>query len=87
MSRSDRLPLRTLLAFGVPGFPLAALLVPLYIYLPAFYADEMGLGLAAVGAILLAARLWDVVIDPLIGVLSDRWTTRIGRRRPWLIAL
>jgi Na+/melibiose symporter-like transporter len=84
--RADRLPTKILLAFGAPGFPLAALTVPLYIYLPAFYADEMGLGLAAVGGILLAARLWDVVIDPAIGLLSDRWTTRIGRRRPWLIA-
>ena len=84
--RSDRLPTKILLAFGAPGFPLAALTVPLYIYLPAFYADEMGLGLAAVGGILLAARLWDVVIDPAIGILSDRWTSRIGRRRPWLIA-
>ena len=65
---SDRLPIRILLAFGLPGFPLAALLVPLYIYLPAFYADEMGLGLAAVGWILLAARLWDVVVDPAVGV-------------------
>ncbi len=86
MSERDRLPVKTLLAFGLPGFPLAALTVPLYIYLPAFYADEMGLGLATVGGVLLAARLWDVVIDPLVGVLSDRWTTRIGRRRPWLIA-
>lgn len=85
IERSDRLPAKILLAFGAPGFPLAALTVPLYIYLPAFYADEMGLGLAAVGGILLAARLWDVVIDPAIGILSDRWTTRIGRRRPWLI--
>ena len=81
----DRLPLRTLLAFGLPGFPLAALTVPLYIYLPAFYADEMGLGLTAVGAILLAARLFDVVIDPVVGMLSDRSSTRIGRRRPWLL--
>jgi Na+/melibiose symporter-like transporter len=82
---AERLPVRILLAFGVPGFPLAALTVPLYIYLPAFYADEMGLGLAAVGGVLLAARLLDVVIDPVVGVLSDHWTTRIGRRRPWLL--
>jgi Na+/melibiose symporter-like transporter len=85
ISAAERLPIRILLAFGLPGFPLAALTVPLYIYLPAFYAEDMGLGLSAVGAILLSARLFDVVIDPVVGVLSDRWTTRIGRRRPWLI--
>lgn len=80
-----RLPTRRLIAFGLPGFPLAALTVPLYVYLPAFYADEMAIGLATVGALLLAARLLDVAIDPVIGLLSDRWTTPLGRRRPWLI--
>jgi len=74
-----------LAAYGLPGLPLAALGVPLYVYLPAFYADDIGLGLTAVGAILLAARLIDVVADPVIGALSDHWTTRFGRRRPWLV--
>jgi Na+/melibiose symporter-like transporter len=42
--------------------------------------------MAAVGAVLLAARLWDVVTDPLIGVLSDRTPGRLGRRKPWMLA-
>ena len=66
-----------LLAYGLPGLPLAALLLPLYIFLPAFYADDLGLGFTAVGAILLVARLSDVATDPLIGALSDR---RFDRR-------
>ncbi len=81
-------PLRRslLLAYGLPGLPLAALLLPLYVTLPAFYADDMGLGFAVVGGVFLAARLWDVVTDPLIGVLSDRSSGRFGRRRPWIAA-
>jgi Na+/melibiose symporter-like transporter len=66
--------------------PLAALLLPLYVTLPAFYAVDLGLGFATVGLVLLLARLWDVVTDPVIGALSDRMTTRFGRRRPWLLA-
>ncbi|UUX49754.1 MFS transporter [Nisaea acidiphila] len=75
-----------LLAYGFPGLPLAALGVPLFIFLPAFYAQERGLSLAAVGLVLLVARLWDAVSDPVIGLLSDRITTRLGRRKPWLLA-
>jgi GPH family glycoside/pentoside/hexuronide:cation symporter len=66
--------------------PLAALTLPAYIYLPSFYAGELGLGLAIVGAVLFGARLWDVATDPLIGWLSDRTKGRFGRRRPWIVA-
>ena len=39
----------TLMAYGIPALPLAALLLPVYIYLPSYYADDLGLGLAVVG--------------------------------------
>jgi GPH family glycoside/pentoside/hexuronide:cation symporter len=74
-----------LFAFAGPAIPIAALGIPLAVYLPNFYAGPMGLGLARVGTIFMAARLWDVVIDPLLGILSDRVTTRWGRRRHWLV--
>ena len=82
----DGLPSRLLLAYGLPGLPLAVLTLPLYVYLPAFYAEDVGIGFALVGTILLIARLWDVVTDPLVGLLSDRWNGSWGRRRPWMIA-
>ncbi len=81
----SRLDNSLLLAYGLPAVPLAALGIPLYLYLPPFYADEIGLGLSTVGGILLLARLWDMAIDPAIGQLSDTVSTRFGRRRPWLI--
>ena len=61
------------------------LLLPLYITLPAVYAEDLGLGYATVGAALFAARLWDVGTDPVIGILSDRWRPSFGRRKPWLV--
>ena len=57
--------------YGLPALPLAALGLPLYIYLPTFYADQLGLGLTLVGSILLISRVTDVISDPLIGLLSD----------------
>ncbi len=73
-----------LIAYGLPGVPLAILLLPLFVTVPTFYADDLGLGFATVGAILFFTRIWDVVTDPVIGALSDRTCSRFGRRRPWL---
>lgn len=74
-----------LLAFSGPSIPIAALALPLAVYLPNFYAGPMGLGLATVGTIFMLARIWDVVIDPVLGQLSDRFPSRWGRRRQWLV--
>jgi len=75
-----------LLTYGLPGLPLAILLLPLFITVPTYYADDLGLGFTTVGIVLMLARMWDVVTDPLIGILSDRTHHRLGRRRPWLLA-
>ena len=74
----------TLFAYGLIGLPLAAATLPLYIHIPNYYAVDLGLGLAAVGAIMFAMRIWDVVTDPIVGVLSDRVGLKYGRRRFWL---
>src|SRR5688572_3571348 len=74
-----------LLGYGGLALPLAALNLPLYVYLPTFYSAELGLDLAAVGGVLLLARLFDTVIDPLMGEFSDRVSTPFGQRRPWLV--
>lgn len=78
--------LGALLAYGILALPLAALNLPLYVFLPTFWATEVGIGLGAVGIALLAARLLDTVSDPLIGEFSDRTRTAIGRRKPWILA-
>ncbi len=61
------------LRYGLLGLPLAFLALPLYVSLPAFYAREHGLALASLGALLLAARCADALLDPLIGRACDAW--------------
>jgi Na+/melibiose symporter-like transporter len=71
-------------AFAAPAVPISALGLPLVVYLPPFYAEQMGIGLATVGTIFMLTRFWDVITDPVLGVASDKFRTRFGRRRHWM---
>ncbi len=67
------------LAYGLLGLPLAFVALPLYVILPNHYAREFGVPLATLGAILLGARLFDAVTDPLLGRLSDHLFARSAK--------
>jgi len=75
----------TIYAHGSIGLPLAVIGYPLAIWIPAHYSGGLGLSLAMVGTILMLARFTDVITDPLMGEISDRWRTRFGRRKPWVL--
>lgn len=85
MASSPALSRRTLLLHGSIGLPMAIVGYPLAIFLPPFYADELGLGLLSIGVALFLARLTDIVTDPLIAMTSDRQDTPWGRRKPWML--
>jgi Na+/melibiose symporter-like transporter len=67
---------RQALAYGLLGLPLAFAALPIYVHVPQFYAETLALPLASIGAILLATRLLDAVLDPWLGRLADRWPRR-----------
>ncbi len=75
-----------MLAYALPAMPLAALTLPLYSFVPTFYAETLGIPLALIGTTLLIVRLFDAVNDPLIGYFADRLRPRFGRRRTWFVA-
>ena len=62
--------------YGLMGLPLAFVALPLYVVLPNYYAREFGVPLATLGAVLLGARLFDALIDPWLGLWSDRLFAR-----------
>lgn len=62
------------LAYSLPNAVLSFASLPLVVYLPAFYNETVGLSLLSVALCLFAARLFDLLSDPLIGHLSDRLT-------------
>ncbi len=75
-----------LIAYSAPSLVTSVAALPMALFIPAFYSDDLGVPLAAVGGAIAASRLLDVVTDPLIGTLSDRLRLPFGRRKPWMIA-
>jgi Na+/melibiose symporter-like transporter len=67
------------------ALPLSIAEIPILLYLPAFYAEELGLIAGSVGVVFLLARVWDGLSDLLVGWLSDRTSSRFGRRKPWVV--
>ena len=54
--------------------------LPIYVHVPKFYSEALGLDLVAIGSLLLVARVFDAVLDPLLGYWSDlARDRRLGR--------
>ncbi|MGE4606636.1 MAG: MFS transporter, partial [Myxococcota bacterium] len=81
-----RVPLRTLLAYAPPVVALSSPLFMVQFYFLNFATDVLLLAPLGVGVLFAAGRVWDAVSDPIVGTLSDRTRTRLGRRRPWMLA-
>ncbi|MBU4319339.1 MAG: MFS transporter [Proteobacteria bacterium] len=71
--------------FGSMGLPMAMISYPLSIWLPRLYASDMGLSLALIGTVISLAAIVDAITDPIMGFVSDRFRTRWGRRKPWIL--
>jgi GPH family glycoside/pentoside/hexuronide:cation symporter len=54
-------------------------------YLANFYTDIYGITAAAAGTMFIITRTWDLLFDPIMGVIGDRTTTRWGKFRPYLL--
>src|SRR5512134_3739361 len=51
-----------------------------------FLTDVVGISPALAGTVILVSKVYDSITDPFEGLLADRTRTRLGRRRPYLIA-
>ncbi|MCB9097307.1 MAG: MFS transporter, partial [Arcobacter sp.] len=75
---NNTLKSKTVFLYGILGIPIAFLGFPLYIYLPTFYVEHIGLSVGFVGIILLITRLIDMIIDPFIGRFCDIYSTKFN---------
>ncbi len=69
--------------FGALGKDLVCGVVGIYIMF--YFTDVIGLNPAFVGTLLLVARIWDTVNDPMMGMLVDNTRTKWGKFRPWIL--
>ena len=82
---SEHVSWRLKLLYGAPNFAGAALVIPILVNMPKFYADVVLVPLGYLAIAIALARSLDAMSDPVVGWLSDRTRTRLGRRRPYLI--
>src|SRR5262249_26141360 len=72
-------------AWTAPALPLTFVTALTSTYYLKFGTDVLGLAPGALGVAFGLSRIWEGVASPLIGYLSDRTRSRLGRRRVWLL--
>ena len=70
-------------SYSAVAIPMAAMGMPIAVYLPPLYSS-LGLDLVTVGLMFTLVRVFDVVTDPIMGLVIDRFDTRWGRRKHWI---
>jgi glycoside/pentoside/hexuronide:cation symporter, GPH family len=75
-----------LAAYALPWFPVMAVNLAITGLVAGHYSSDLGIPLFAVSIVMLGSRLFDVVVDPWIGSMSDHSRSRFGRRKPWIAA-
>ena len=81
----EPLSLKTKILYGAPSFAGAAMIIPILINMPKFYADVVLVPLGFLAMAIAIARSLDALSDPLMGWISDHTHTRLGRRRPYML--
>jgi GPH family glycoside/pentoside/hexuronide:cation symporter len=88
LERQGAAPLPFLLKFGwgMGAIGAVAMMIIASLLLLYFMVSVLGMSPALAGLLLGAVRIFDMVVDPAVGFLSDRTRSRWGRRRPWMLA-
>lgn len=71
-------------AYGFWGFGSDLVFQTVTIYLMYFYTDIFGITAAQVTALFLISRIWDAVIDPVMGTICEKCHFKMGKYKPWL---
>ncbi len=83
--RGERLSLRLCIGYGVGDIPVAILAASFGFIILRFMTDVLGVAASVAGLLIALSKLYDTVADPVMGAISDRFHSAIGRRRPFLV--
>jgi len=78
---ADRLPASTVARFAIGSIGTGGFATLPGLVLVFYLTDTLGVAAWAAGIVVAAAKIWDVLIDPVIGSVSDRSLARTGSRR------
>ena len=84
-SQQPPLNYTTKLAYGIGDLGGSITGNILLFFLSPFLTDVVGLAPSLAGLSQLVGKFWDAINDPIVGVLSDRTQSKLGRRYPWMI--
>ena len=80
------LPIRTTLAYGIGEVGEVVFLGMFNTFIVIYYNQAIGLSNSLIGTAIMLATIGDAISDPMVGMISDRWRSRLGRRHPFLFA-
>ncbi len=79
-----RVPTTVMAGFGVGSLGTGIFSSVPSVLLLYFMTDTLGIAAGLAAWAMFIPKFWDVITDPLMGVISDRTHTRWGRRRPYM---
>ncbi len=82
---SQKVPLKEKVGYSLGDAAANLVFQMMMIFQLKFYTDVFGLDGAVAGSILMIASISAVVVDPVVGILTDRTNTRWGKFRPWIM--
>ncbi len=85
-SPGEKLSLWRKIGYGLGDIYGGGTATILSFYYLVFLTDVVRLNPALAGTVILISKVYDAITDPFEGVISDRTRTRLGRRRPYLVA-
>jgi len=81
----DRVPVGEKIAYGLGGLMDGGAVAMISCILLKYMTDTLCITAAAASTIMMLAKLWDAVTDPVMGFLSDNTRSRWGRRKPYML--
>lgn len=85
--KTQKLSITEKVGFGAGDMAVNVMIAAMFYFMQYFYTDIFGLKPAHVGTLFLVARLIDAVSDPLMGLITDKYKSRLGRFRPYFLYL
>lgn len=82
---AETVPLSMKIGYGIGDFGANLLFQCVGLYLLFYFTDILSIGAGLAGTIIMVAKIWDAVTDPLMGTISDRTRSRWGSKRIYLL--